>query len=69
MMTPTNYVSISVDSSYNTLTVKGNPDGGVNAACALDPDKGHGCRYNSGSSGDGSVTHLWGYAQVRRCPE
>lgn len=58
-----------VDSNYNRHTVKGNPDGGVNAACAIDPDKGHGHGNNSGSSGDGSVTQLWGHAQVRTCPE
>lgn len=69
MRAPTDQVSTSVDSDYNTHTVKGNPNGGVNAACALDSDKGHGCRYNSESTSDGSVTQLRGHAQVRTCPE
>lgn len=57
-----------MDSNYNAHTVESNPDGGVNAVRALDPDKCHGCRYDGESSSDGSVTQLWMNAQVRTYP-
>jgi len=47
-----------MDSNHNAHTVKSNPDGGVNAVRVLDPDKRHGCRYDSESSCDGSVIQL-----------
>lgn len=51
--------STIIDSGYDTRTVKSNRDGGIDAACALDPNEGHGCRHNGESSNDSSVTQLW----------